>query len=103
MEQYETLDPDRVVLIWVTSGIEDFFLSFRMTEKIGYSRYDPFINSMGLEKVCKGYLLANKRSEYEGLGDTQAKKKVNKLAKSMGHKIATLVEEISKNIGLNKA
>jgi len=53
--------------------------------------------------VCKGYLLATKRSEYEGLGKTQAREKVNKLAKGMSHKIAALVAEISKNIGQNKA
>ena len=35
MEQSELLDPDQIVLIWVTRGIEDFFLSFRMSEKVG--------------------------------------------------------------------
>jgi len=83
-------------------GIEDFFLSFRMSEKVGCSRYDPFINAMGFELVCKGYLLALKRSKYEGLGDTQAKIKVNELAKGMNHKVKDLVKEIKKSIGQGK-
>lgn len=102
MGQSKLIDADWVVLVWVTTGIEDFFLSFRMSESVGHSRYDPFINVMGLELVCKGYLLAFKRSEYGGLGETQARKKVEKLAKKMGHKIGDLVDEISKIIGPDK-
>jgi len=56
MGQSKLIDPDLVVLIWVTRGIEDFFLSFRMSEIVGHSRYDPFLNAMGFEMVCKGYL-----------------------------------------------
>ena len=96
------INPNLVVLLWVTMGIEDFFLSFRMSEKVGHSRYDPFINAMGLELVCKGYLLALQRSEYEGLVDTQAKIIVNKLAKGMKHKVTDLVEEIKESIGQSK-
>jgi hypothetical protein len=73
-----------------------------MSESIGHSRYDPFINAMGLEMVCKGYLLALKRSEYEGWGETQAREKVNKLAKEMGHKVTDVVQEIGENIGQDK-
>jgi len=102
MGQSKLIDPDLVVLIWVTMGIEDFFFSFRMSEKVGHSRYGPFINAMGFEMVCKGYLLATKRSEYEGLGDRQAKIKVNKLAKDMNHKVTDLVEEIKESIGQDK-
>lgn len=102
MDQSELIDPDWVVRVWVTTGIEDFFLSFRMSESIGHSRYDQFLNAMGLELVCKGYLLTVKRPEYEGLVETQAREKVYKLAKSMDHKIAVLVEDISKIIGHDK-
>jgi hypothetical protein len=63
MEQSELLDPHQIVLIWVTRGNEDFFLSFRMRGKVDHSRYDPFINAMGFEMVCKGFLLATKQSE----------------------------------------
>ena len=99
MAKSKLIDPNLIVLIWVTMGIEDFFLSFRMSETVGHSRYDPFINAMGLELVCKGYLLALKRSEYEGLIEGQANLKINQLAKGMNHKITNLVHEIEKNIG----
>lgn len=84
-------------------GNRGFIFSFRIRElnKRSY-RYDPFINAMGLELVCKGYLLATNRSEYEGLGVRQAKIKVNELAKDMNHKITDLVKEIKKSIGKGK-
>lgn len=102
MDKSELIDVNSVVLDWLTMGIEDFFLSFRVGELDKFSRHEPFLNAMGLEMFCKGYLLAVKRTEYENLAVEEAKIKVNDLAKKMGHKVGALVKEIKKNIGQNE-
>ena len=102
MVKSEFIDVNSVVLDWLTMGIEDFFLSFRVGELDKFSRHKPFLNAMGLEMFCKGYLLAVKRREFEGLAIEEAKGKVNDLAKEMRHKVGFLVEEIKDYIGQGK-
>lgn len=96
------IDPDQVVLIWVTRGIEYFFLSFRVSEMDRHSRFDQFLNAMGLEMICKGYLLAVYRTEYEGLVEKKAKERINELAKNWGHDVQKLIKIIKRNIGEEK-
>jgi hypothetical protein len=56
MGQSQLINKNLVVLRWLTMRIEDFFLSFRVREIDKHSRYVPFLNAMGFEMVCKGYL-----------------------------------------------
>ena len=51
MKQSELIDPDWVVLTWVTRGIECFFLSFRVSEMNRHSGFDQFLNAMGIEST----------------------------------------------------
>ena len=102
MDKSELIDVNSVVLDWLTMGIEDFFLSFRVGELDKFSRHEPFLNAMGLEMFCKGYLLAVKRTEYENLAVEEAKIKVNDLAKEMRHEVGIMVKEIKEHIGQGK-
>ena len=102
MVKSEFIDVNSVVLDWLTMGIEDFFLSFRVGELDKFSRHKPFLNAMGLEMFCKGYFIAVKRTEYEGLTAEKAKKAVKKLAKKWNHNVTGLVEEIKEHIGQGK-
>jgi len=102
MSKSEIIDPDLVVLIWVTRAIEYFFLSFRISEMDKYSRFDQFLNAMGLEMICKGYLLAVHRAKYKGLVEKKANEKINELAKQWGHDVKKLIKNIKKNIGKEK-
>ena len=99
MKQSELIDPDWVVLTWVTRGIEWFFFSFRVSEMDRHSGFDQFLNAMGLELICKGYLLAVHRAEYKDLREKEAKEKVNSLARNWGHNLRNLIKEIKNNIG----
>lgn len=102
MGKSEIIDANSVVLDWLTMGIEDFYLSFRVGELDKFSRHEPFLNAMGLEMFCKGYLLAVKRTEYEDLAVEEATIKVNGLAKEMRHDVKKMVKEIKEHIGQGK-
>lgn len=102
MKHSKLLDPDWVVLLWITRRIEYFFLSFRVREMDRHSDFDQFLNAMGLELICKGYLLAVHRAEYKALGEKQAKEKINSLAKKWSHKVGDLIEKIKESIGNEK-
>ncbi len=102
MEQIKIIDPDRIVLTWVTRGIEYFFLSFKLREMDRHSSFDQFLNAMGLEMICKGYLLAVHRAEYEGLSEKKSQERINVLARGWGHKVSNLIESIKGNIGKEK-
>ena len=78
------IDPDWVALTWVTRGIECFFLSFRVSEMNRHSGFDQFLNAMGLELICKGYLLAVHRAEYKDLREKEAKETINCFSKRLG-------------------
>jgi len=96
----KSLDKNKVVLVWLLRGIEDFFFAFNIKDP--FHRYRPFFYAMGFEMVCKAYLLATKASEYVGLNEKQAISKVSKLAKKMGHNVKKLCENIKKSVGDQK-
>jgi len=102
MNKSEIIDHDLVVQIWLTRGIEYLFLSFRVGEMDRYSLFDQFLNAMGLEMICKGYLLAVHQAEYKGLVEKKAKERINKLASNWGHEVKKLIESIKGNIGVEK-
>ncbi len=102
MEKSQIIDHDLVVKIWLTRGIECFFLSFRVSEMDRNLGFDQFLNAMGLEMICKGYLLAIHREKYKGLVEKEANEKINELAKHWGHDVKKLIKKIKKNIGEEK-
>jgi len=97
----ETLDRELVVITYLMRGIEDFFVAFSKFDE-SFSRYEPFFNSMGFEMVTKAYLLATRASEYEGLERREAVRKIDEIAKSMGHNVYQLTESIKEFIGEEK-
>lgn len=90
------LTKEKVVHAWLFSGLRDLFFAFQIDSPF---RYEPFVNAMGFEKICKSYLLAENSIEYEDLSDDEAKKKINSLAKRWGHGLARMTDEIKKSIG----
>jgi hypothetical protein len=96
----ETLDQEEVVLTWLMRGIEDLFMSFKIDSS--FSRYSAFLNAMGFEMICKAFLLTTKNDKYEGVEINQAIRKIDKLARNMGHKVSKLVEQIKAMIGDGK-
>ncbi len=73
----EKLTKDDVVLAWFFCGLRDLFFAFQIDSPF---RYEPFMNTMGFEKLCKSYLLAENSSKYENLEDgTVAKYQVEKV------------------------
>lgn len=96
----ETLDQETVVLTWLMRGIEDFFMSFKIDES--FSRYSPFLNAMGFEKICKAFLLATEKDAYEGIGKQEAINRIDRLARSMGHKVSDLSDKIKDILGADR-
>lgn len=89
----EKLTKEIVVVHWMLNGIEDFFCAFSI-DPPRFSRQQSFFNAMGLEKICKSFLLAANAYQYEGLTADRAKKKIIELAKCWGHKIRIMLEAI---------
>lgn len=87
------LTREDVVLTWLKRSISDFFFAF----KVGGSfvRYEPFFNYMGLELICKSYLLGCRAADYEGLPLKKALSKVDQIAKKeLAHKLSTVIQDI---------
>jgi len=57
---------------------------------------------MGLEMICKGYLLAVHRAEYKDLVEKKANETINLLAKKWGHEVKKLIRNIKSHIGKEK-
>lgn len=91
----EKLTKEIVVYAWFFSGLRDLFFAFQTDSQF---RYEPFLNTMGFEKICKAYLLAENSFEYENLENDEAKQKINSLAKKWGHNLKRMVNKIKKGI-----
>jgi len=89
------LDKEIVVSTWFFSGLEDLFFAFQIGSHI---RYQSFLNTMGFEKICKAYLLAENSFEYENLERREAKKKINSLAICWRHNLEYMINKISKSV-----
>ena len=87
------LTKEIVVVHWMINGIEDFLFAFDI-DNPRFSRKQSFFYAMGLEKICKSFLLASNSYQYEGLTVNKANKKIIELAKCWGHKISTMLEAI---------
>lgn len=90
------LTKEKVVHSWLFSGLSDLFFAFQIDSPFNY---EPFIDAMAFEKICKSYLLAENFIEYKDLNDDEAKKKINSLAKRWGHRLKTMANKINEYIG----
>ncbi|TKJ42573.1 hypothetical protein CEE37_02470 [candidate division LCP-89 bacterium B3_LCP] len=86
---------ERIVISWFLSGLEDFFYAFKIHSPW---RYEPFLCSIGFEKISKAYILALNAAKYENLKWHDAKEMVNCLAKKRGHHLKKMVKEIKNHV-----
>lgn len=94
----EQLTRDKIVQEWFFSGLEDIYFAFQIEDSP--FRYQPLMNAMGFEKICKSYLLAQNSFEYENLSDALAKQKVDYLARRWSHNLRTMADKIAASIGV---
>ena len=87
-EKMNKLTKEEVVLTWLNNGIKDLYFAFQFDVP---RRYKLFFTAMGIEKVCKSFLLAEKSSKYENLCEKQAMKEINKIAKKYNHKLKEMI------------
>ncbi len=88
-----TLTREDIVEAWVYSGMLDFYIAFFMSNK-NFHEYSIFYYHQGLEKVCKAYLLGARSAEYEALPEQEARKKVDVIAREMGHKLREMISQL---------
>lgn len=88
----EVSGPDRqeILQTWIKSGIEDFYLSFELGER--WSRHSTFYCHQGLEKICKTYHIGKYLNHLENFKAEFALKQVDRVAKSLNHKLFQMVK-----------
>lgn len=92
------MEPERVAKIWIWYGLEDLFFGFCI-EFGPHKPYALFSEIMGLEKILKGYLFFKNGNEYSSLDNSDAKTKIEAMAKKWGHGINKLLKEASAFLG----
>jgi len=85
------MTPDFVANTWLFRGLCDLYFAFDCDDDI-FENYARFSEIMGMEKFLKALLLFHKHSEYEALSDPDARKKIDALAKNIGHKFELMLE-----------
>jgi len=98
----DTLDRNIVVLTWLLRGIEDHFIAFSKFDT-PFSRYRPFLNSMGFEMIAKAYVLAMCPKDYEGLPREEAIVKIDEIGRKTGHDARILFDLVKVSLGEGKA
>lgn len=91
----KNLTKENVICAWFFSGLRDLFFAFQIDSPF---RYEPFMNTMGFEKICKSYLLAENSFVYENLEDKEVMEKIDSLAKKWGHDLKGMVKNIKNSI-----
>jgi len=89
-EEVSELGRQEILQTWIKSGIEDFYLSFELDER--WHRHSTFYCHQGLEKICKAYHIGKYLMRLENLNAESTLKGVNKLAKSLNHKLFRMVK-----------
>lgn len=93
MRSRKILTREEVVLTWLQMGISDFFFAFKISGS--FVRYGPFFNCMGIELICKSYLLGCRASDYESLSFQKALGKVDQVAKrELSHRLSDIIDDI---------
>lgn len=92
------MDKKIAVSIWLSRGIEMFYLGFKLDGYWDY--YQPFFDYMGLELFGKAYILAFKATEYETLSFQPAKQKIEEITKSYGHDLKVILRAVTDFLGV---
>ncbi len=98
----DTLGRNIVVLTWLLRGIEDHFMAFSKFDA-PFSRYRPFLNSMGFEMIAKACVLALRAKDYEGLPREEAIAKIDDIGRKSGHDPRKLFDIVTVSLGKEKA
>ncbi|MEW6009573.1 MAG: hypothetical protein AB1629_08075 [Candidatus Omnitrophota bacterium] len=93
------MNKEIVVQTWLWRGIEYFYLGFKLDRNWDY--FQPFFDYMGIELFGKAYILAESSPEYEGLGNKEAKIKIDKIAKRYRHGLSRILKNINDFMGQN--
>jgi len=88
------MDRQLVAKTWVNYALTDLYFAFDSDDD-AFSDNVVFSEIMGLEKFAKAVLLFHRHQEYEGMTPLDAKKKINELAKRMGHDFKNMMKELS--------
>lgn len=83
-----------VAKTWVNYGLTDLYFAFDSDEN-AFSDNVLFSEIMGLEKFVKAVLIFHLHQEYEGMTRTDAKKRINELAKGMGHDFKKMLKDLA--------
>lgn len=86
------MTPERVANTWLFRALCDLYFAFDCDADI-FEDYARFSEIMGMEKFLKALLLFHRHSEYETLSDSDARKKIDALAKNIGHKFESMLTE----------
>ena len=88
------MDRREVAKTWINYGLTDLYFAFDSDDN-AFSDNVLFSEIMGLEKFIKAVLLFHLHQEYEGIARADAKKKIDELARGMGHDFRDMLKKLS--------
>lgn len=92
----EIMDKERAAFAWVKSGVKDFYIGYFLINNV-FPWDVHFYYSQGLEKILKAYIIASEESKYKDLNLEKAKDTINDIAKSKGHSLDKMINELIKD------
>lgn len=94
----EKISREEVVVTWYMRALEQLFWAFKCSDR-PFNNHKVFHITMGLELVCKAYLLGCSASEYEELPLQQGKDKIDSIARKIGHDFEKIFKGLSECLG----
>lgn len=88
------MDRELVAKTWLNYGLNDLYFAFDNDDLV-FSDNALFSEIMGLEKFMKAVLLFHLHQEYQKMKKADAKKKIDKLAKEMGHDFKKMLKKLT--------
>lgn len=86
-----------VINTWAFHGIQYLFLA-DFIDKYYFATIRAFVLVQGLELILKAYILAKKENEYLSIeSESEAKEKIDKIAKKYNHKFNKMIKDIGNN------
>lgn len=92
-QKINSLSRDRVAKTWVFRALSDVFFAFASDDP-AFESQAKFSEIMGLEKFLKAVLLYHRHKEYESLPLTNARVKLDKIARELGHEVRQLLKKL---------
>ena len=87
---------------WIYSAISDFYFAFCMQNQ-KFRMYATFFDIMGVEKICKGFLLFHNTSVYEQLSEQCVRQRIEEELKTRwSHSLKKMLKDIGAIIGQDK-